>query len=206
MSCMTSILRSVDRATEKWVAGLLFACYGVFMETLTITLTPEQRDILHALSQGTGKPILALIDEALEGLQGRVRPSFVHGTASNDVTGHSAKEMVDRVKEALATGQHGTARQLAQNGAKQHPGDDELEAFARVLAPPTGGVATPVAPDVRAARQANKRWIKAHWQAYRGNWIALQAGKLLHASPSFDDVVEHLGDLCAPDLLLTKIA
>ncbi|ETX08458.1 MAG: hypothetical protein ETSY2_05310 [Candidatus Entotheonella gemina] len=158
------------------------------------------------LSQETGRPISGLIDEALEGLKARVRPRSVYETANDDATGHSAKEIIQRIREALEIGQHGLARQLAVEGAKQYAGHDELKAFGRVLAPPTGGMTMPVAPEVRAARKANKMWIKTHWQAYRGNWVALQAGHLLHASPSFDDVAEHVGDLYGPNLFLTKIA
>ena len=53
--------------------------------------------------------------------------------------------------------------------------------------------------------KANNGWLTVHWEAYRGNWIALRAGQLLHASPSLDDVVAHIGDVRGRGILLTKI-
>src|SRR5437867_440551 len=44
------------------------------METNPFELTPEQKGLLVALAQETGKPIPALMAEALEGLQDQVHP------------------------------------------------------------------------------------------------------------------------------------
>jgi len=41
------------------------------MESTSFELTPEQKGILATLSRVTGKPVPALLDEALEGLQRR---------------------------------------------------------------------------------------------------------------------------------------
>jgi hypothetical protein len=49
------------------------------METNRIELTPEQKGILSSLSQETGEPVDALIDQVLKELQGRVqtpKPGF----------------------------------------------------------------------------------------------------------------------------------
>jgi hypothetical protein len=47
------------------------------MEQTSFELTPKQKSILAALSRETGKPVPALLDEALEGLQEheRLHPS-----------------------------------------------------------------------------------------------------------------------------------
>jgi len=44
------------------------------METTPFDLTPEQKGLLASLSRETGKPIPALLAEALEGLQEHVHP------------------------------------------------------------------------------------------------------------------------------------
>lgn len=49
------------------------------METTPFDLTPEQKALLAVLARETGKPIPALLAEALEGLQERLRPGCVHG-------------------------------------------------------------------------------------------------------------------------------
>jgi putative addiction module CopG family antidote len=117
----------------------------------------------------------------------------------------SAEEIVAAITKALASGHHAFARQLAMDGAKQYPDHDELQKYGRILAPPTVGKPMPTTPAARAALKVNNAWLRAHWHEYRGSWIALQAGHLLHASPSFDDVVAHVGDVRGRDILLTKI-
>ena len=47
--------------------------------------------------------------------------------------------------------------------------------------------------------------ILTRQEAYRGSWIALRAGQLLYASPSFDDVIAHVGEVRGRGVLLTKI-
>jgi hypothetical protein len=50
------------------------------MEQTSFELTPKQKDILATLSRETGKPIPALLDEALEVLQEHERSSHEHST------------------------------------------------------------------------------------------------------------------------------
>ncbi len=45
------------------------------MESTPFALTPKQQSILATLSRETGKPIPALLDEALEGLQEHLHPT-----------------------------------------------------------------------------------------------------------------------------------
>jgi len=45
------------------------------METNPFDLTPEQKSLLVTLARETGKPIPALLAEALEGLQAHVHPA-----------------------------------------------------------------------------------------------------------------------------------
>jgi hypothetical protein len=50
------------------------------MEQTPFELTPKQKGILATLSRETGKPIPALLDEALEVLQEHERAGHDHGT------------------------------------------------------------------------------------------------------------------------------
>jgi len=54
------------------------------METNPFELTPEQKGLLVALAQETGKPIPALMAEALEGLQDQVHPHTDTPTTSGN--------------------------------------------------------------------------------------------------------------------------
>ena len=118
----------------------------------------------------------------------------------------SADEVVQSIRDALATGHHAAARELAIEGAQTHPDHDELQKFGHILAPPTVGKPISATAETRAARKANHAWLKSHWLAYRGQWIALRAGQLLHASPSMDDLIAAVGEVRGQDILLTKIA
>src|SRR5262245_3471260 len=53
------------------------------MEQTFFELTPKQKGILAALSRETGKPISALLDEALETLQDHARAGREHGTGDS---------------------------------------------------------------------------------------------------------------------------
>jgi hypothetical protein len=55
--------------------------YSRHMEQTPFALTPKQHGILTALSRETGKPIPALVDEALEALQERTPRAPINGHA-----------------------------------------------------------------------------------------------------------------------------
>jgi hypothetical protein len=59
---------------------------GTGVETTPFDLTPEQKRLLQSLSQETGKPVPALIAEALEALQHRSQPERANrnGTPAAD--------------------------------------------------------------------------------------------------------------------------
>jgi putative addiction module CopG family antidote len=117
-----------------------------------------------------------------------------------DTKPHSADNVLQAISNALATGKPGLARKLALDGAKQYPDYEELRKYARVLAPPTvtqvGQIQT---PSIRASRQ----WLRAHGQDYIGQWVAVRDGKLLYASPSFDELSAHVDE--AENTFITQV-
>ncbi len=113
-------------------------------------------------------------------------------------------DLIRAIKQAFATDSPRLAERLAKEGAERYPEHAELQKYARVLAPPTVQV-VPSTPESRAAAKADNAWLKAHWEEYRGNWIALQAGELLHATRSFDDLITHVGDVRGRSILVTKL-
>ena len=116
-----------------------------------------------------------------------------HGIAHgpNSAHFHSATDMLQAISHALATGQPELARQVALDGAKQHPDHEELQKYARVLAPPT---LTQVGRIQTSSIRASRQWLRAHWQDYVGQWVAVRDGQLLYASPSFDELSAHIDD------------
>ena len=98
------------------------------METNPFDLTPEQKGLLIALADETGKPIPALLAEALEGLQ-----EHVHGDhAPHAGSGHgetpaavpappaSAKPFWEIAEELFAAIPDEALARLPTDGAAQH--------------------------------------------------------------------------------------
>jgi len=56
------------------------------METTPFDLTPAQKGMLASLSRETGKPVAALLAEALEALQAQAHMGREHGTANGQET------------------------------------------------------------------------------------------------------------------------
>jgi len=75
-----------------------------------------------------------------------------------------------------------------------------LHKAAHVLAPPT---VTRASRRHTADIQANRAWLKAHWQDYAGQWIALRDGHFLAAAPSFEALAAQVD--ATPNVLMTKL-
>lgn len=158
-----------------------------------------------ALASGKYQSAEELVCEALQVL----REQDAHREAQppsdeahSDSPPQSAEAYVHAIAKALSTGEFGLARQLALEGIERYPTHEELHKCAHVLAPPTSRV-VPASSTSRASIKANNAWLKAHWQDYRGQWIAVRDGQLVYATSSFDDLVAHIGD--SHGVLLTKI-
>jgi Arc/MetJ-type ribon-helix-helix transcriptional regulator len=117
---------------------------------------------------------------------------------------HTPEDMIRAIKQAFELDSPEQAERLAQEGAHRYPEHDALQRYACVLAPPTVKRAPSTAAS-RAAAKADQTWLNTHWEDYRGNWIALQAGELLHATPSLDDLIAHVGDVQGRNILVTKL-
>jgi hypothetical protein len=90
------------------------------METNPFDLTPEQKGLLVALADETGKPIPALIAEALDELQGHVR---AHGTRAPHLTPPSAqtvKPLWEIAADLLKDVPQEVLDRLPTDGAAQH--------------------------------------------------------------------------------------
>lgn len=157
------------------------------------------------LASGKYQSAEELVCEALRVLRERgahqgVQPS--EDASHPDTSQPSAEAYVRAIAHALSSGEFGRARQLATAGAERYPAHDELQKWARVLAPPTVR-AVPASSASRAAVKANNVWMKAHWQDHRGQWVAVRHGQLVYATSSFDELVAHIDD--PHGVLLTKI-
>ena len=155
------------------------------------------------LAHGTYQSADDLVAEAVrvlkdrETARGACQPTHDARTAPSTPT---PDDIVHAIRQALATGEFGCARQLAMDGATRYPAHQELQQCARVLAPPT---VPRVGRTQTAAARANRAWLKAHWHEHIGQWVAVRDGQFVHVALSFDQLVTHLDD--PHGLLLTKI-
>lgn len=114
----------------------------------------------------------------------------------------SAEDYLKAVRLALSIGAHMQARKLAAEGGLRFPDNDELQKFARILAPSTI-VDAHLPPDLNAA--ADMRWLKAHREEYYGQWVALHGGTLLVAAPSRKDLLAQLENPKDKSILVTPV-
>jgi len=95
------------------------------------------------------------------------------------------------------------ARKLATLGHELYPEDDYLKRAAYVLAPGQS-VATTRPPRKEFAE--SMAWLRAHREAYRGLWLAIQEGQLLKSASSYETLMEALGDRATTlDVIITHI-
>lgn len=127
--------------------------------------------------------------------------AFMSVQAQMDWRTQSAPGLLEAVQLALAVGAYALARHLATLGAELHTGNQELQNYARVLAPPTT-TTTSGAPNPNLA--PNRDWLMRRGDAYRGRWVALKAGHLVGSASSLPQLMNAVGDTSG--MLLTKVA
>src|SRR5690606_2618637 len=106
------------------------------------------------------------------------------------------------VRLALKVGAHIIARKLALEGVERFPEDAELKKMARILGPPKVAVSNrPAEPGIGD----NMAWLTAHWEEYKGKWVALRDGQVLATADSFEGVIEQVGPVKNTGILVTKL-
>jgi hypothetical protein len=127
---------------------------------------------------------------------------FVTACEQVDWRERPAEAFVRGVRLALKVGAHIIARKLALEGAERFPEHAELKKMAHILGPPKVTVSNrppePVVGD-------NMAWLTAHWEEYKGQWVALRDGKVLATADSFEGVIELVGPVKNTGVLVTKL-
>lgn len=127
---------------------------------------------------------------------------FVRAYEAIDWEEQTADDFARAVRLALWVGAHLVARNLALEGARYYPQHIELKKMAHILAPPKATVSKgPPDPWVKG----NMIWLKAHWDEYKGQWVALRGGQLLATADSFDEIIEQVGEVRNTGILVTQL-
>ena len=125
---------------------------------------------------------------------------FVSAVRSIDWQSRPPGDFLRATRLALEAGAYAVARDISALGAQRFPSEARLQEYARTLAPPKV-IERKVsrAPGIRA----NRDWLKAHADKYRGKWIMLRTGVLVSAADSFDDLTRN--QVTTNDILITKV-
>jgi len=113
---------------------------------------------------------------------------------------HPVDDIERGIQLALAAGEHSTARAIAERGSRRYPTDTALLKYTEVLAPPrVKRSSRPPTPGLKA----NRDWLVANGDKYRGVWVAIRSGQLLGSTTSLKALVDQIGDV--PGAFLTKV-
>jgi len=141
-----------------------------------------------SLEQGVEEDVLARLEQAAEK---RDEGAFLQVVRTADWQRCSPSDFLHAVSLALQAGAHLAARQISSEGAQFHPDDQELQRYARVLAPPRViSNSLPADP----TQEANRAWLLANRGAHSGRWVALRNGQLLGVADSITQLIEQIGD------------
>jgi hypothetical protein len=112
----------------------------------------------------------------------------------------SAAEFVEAVRLALKVGAHLTALNLVTRGVQRYPQNSNLQKMNRLLGPPR--VLKTNLPPIPSLK-ANTEWIHTHAVEYRGQWVALQEGRLIASASRVRELKAQAESL--EGLLITKV-
>jgi hypothetical protein len=112
-----------------------------------------------------------------------------------------AANFVEAIRLALSVGAHHTAQKLASLGVSRFPKHSELKKMAGILTPPISTSTSPADPSVHN----DMDWLKAHWDEYKGQWVALRDGQLLAAADSVEAIEQQVGNVKNTNILITKL-
>lgn len=137
-----------------------------------------------------------------EAARSRHESAFAKALAEIDWDKRPAGDFIRAIDLALKVGAHLAARKLATDGAEFHFDCDELQKYARILAPPKMSNRQ---PSSNAKPKANLDWLKANRNEYRGKWVAIKDGTLLASGNSHEELITQVGKTKGRGILITNL-
>lgn len=142
---------------------------------------------------------LTWLQTALDG-----QPTWLASTILENIN-WSARQPVEialGVRLALALQDPLLGRAIATQGHNLYPSDTELTKLHRVLAPP---ITTTLKATTRPDTRSNLNWLTNNREAYHGQWVALDDGRLLATADSIDNLIAQVGDVRHANILITQV-
>lgn len=182
--------KQLARASNRPVADVL-------ADSIVLEEDVEMEEGVAGLKDG-----MAMLEAAAERSSVYDVSPFVAAYEQMDWGERPAADFVYGVRLALKVGAHIIARKLALEGVERFPEDAELKKMARILGPPKVAVSNrPAEPGIGD----NMAWLTAHWEEYKGKWVALRDGQVLATADSFEGVIEQVGPVKNTGILVTKL-
>ncbi len=184
-------LAMADSTTIVWIILPVVEIRGRRSPSPVVATGPSEASISPAVldateDRGDGMALLEIAAETGDEI------AFVQAASEIDWPRRSAAEFARAVRLALAAGAHLLARTLAARGARLYTDHQELRKMARLLAPPRI-VRADLPPD--PSIQANRAWLQAHTNEYRGQWVALRSGQLLAVGSTAQELKAQLENI-----------
>ena len=142
---------------------------------------------------------LSILDESVQ--RGDVT-TFVNLLKGIEWNQRTSDEFIQAIDLALKIGAHLAARELATQGAEIHFDSEELQKYARILAPPQ---VSRVPVNSRVNIRANSEWLKMNRNRYKGKSIALKDGELLETANSTEELIGKIGATKGTGILVTHL-
>ena len=159
----------------------------------------EDWEVWQPLSSTRIESGLARLEEAVASQN---EATFTQALTQIDWDNRPAEDYIRAIDLALQVGAHLAARRLAMEGAEFHFDSEELQKYARILAPPTIIKERP-SNDVKP--RANVEWLKTNRDNYRGQWVALKNGTLVASAKTHDELIAAVGSTKGSGILITNL-
>ena len=113
------------------------------------------------------------------------RRAFLEQVEAVDWPAHTPDDLSHAIQLALSMNLVWPAHDLAEQGMRLFPDHEPLRRAMRVFEPPTVRMTRGI--PLKGIKEAHD-WLRAHANEYRGQWIAVNQGRLLGATGTLDEL------------------
>jgi hypothetical protein len=131
------------------------------------------------------------------------RRVFLEQLEGVDWAAHPADDLLRAIQLALSMNLVWPARDLAEQGMRLFPDHEPLRRAMRVFEPPT--VRMTRGTPLKGVKESHD-WLRTHAHEYRGQWIAVNQGRLLGAAHTLDELRPMIDQVEQPrSTIVTKV-
>jgi len=148
---------------------------------------------------------MTAITQQLEAaVQANNHGAFLAQLEGVDWSAHTPDDLLRAIQLALSLNLVWPGRDLAAQGLRLFPDHEPLRRAARVFEPPTTRMSRNSAPPKGTKESHN--WMRDHAHEYRGQWIAVNQGRLLGAARTLDELRPLIDQAESPSsTIVTKV-